>query len=82
MRRLHQDTHSLTARTGMSLTEFAATADIDRTILYRIGGACPRVDRLAHRQGLRYLASFADNADAQTIRAELQAEIDRRQGDA
>lgn len=36
MRRLHQDTHSLIARTGMSLTEFAATADIDRAILYRI----------------------------------------------
>jgi predicted transcriptional regulator len=37
MRRLHESTHSLVERTGLSLSEFAQRADIDRSILYRIG---------------------------------------------
>ena len=37
MRRLHDNAPSLIKRTGLSLAEFAREADIDRTILYRIG---------------------------------------------
>lgn len=37
MRRLNDNTHRLIERTGLTLTEFAQRADIDRTILYRIG---------------------------------------------
>lgn len=37
MRKLNEQTTKLIARTGLSLTEFATRADIDRSILYRIG---------------------------------------------
>ena len=36
-RKLNPEAHSLIAKTGLSLSDFAAQANIDRSILYRIG---------------------------------------------
>jgi len=37
MRRLHENTHRLSARSGLTLTAFVQRADVVRSILYRIG---------------------------------------------
>ena len=37
MRRLHDNIHRLSERTGLTLTAFAQWADVDRSIVYCIG---------------------------------------------